>query len=167
MTAMKRSLHRTPKLIEEASGIGPACMAYRARMLSRVISAIYDEALAPLGLKASQVNVLAALSHQGPCAQNDLCALLHTDKSTMSRNIERMRKRGWLAAELAEDNRTHMVSLTPKGAQLLRDAYPLWCEAQGEAAQRMGEEGVAALETLTKRVRAFENSHRGDSTIHD
>ncbi|HVN90257.1 MAG TPA: MarR family winged helix-turn-helix transcriptional regulator [Candidatus Binataceae bacterium] len=127
-------------------------------MLSRVLSAIYDEALAPLGLKASQVNVLAALSHQGPCAQNDLCALLHTDKSTMSRNIERMHKRGWVAANFGDDNRTHIVSLTPKGAKLLRDAFPLWRKAQEEAYRRMGKEGVAALETLTKRLRAIGNS---------
>lgn len=162
MTAIKKSLHGT-SLLAEPSQIGPACMAYRARMLSRVISAIYDEALAPLGLKSSQVNVLTALAHCGPSAQTDLCALLKMDKSTLSRNIERMRRRGWLAADLGGDNRTHLVSLTPKGAQLLRDAFPLWRKAQWEAARRMGDEGVAALETLTKRLRSFGNSARKPS----
>jgi DNA-binding MarR family transcriptional regulator len=166
MAAIKKSLHKTSSLAEP-SQIGPACMAYRARMLSRVISAIYDEALAPLGLRSSQVNVLSALAHRGPSAQTDLCALLKMDKSTSSRNIERMRKHGWLAAELGEDNRTHMVSLTPKGAQLLHDAYPLWRKAQGEAARRMGEEGVAALETLIKRLRDFGNSREIVSTIRE
>jgi DNA-binding MarR family transcriptional regulator len=140
--------------------IGPACLAYRARMLSRIISAIYDEALAPLGLKGSQLNVLSALSRQGPCAQNDLCALLQTDKSTMSRNIERMRRRGWIAANFGEDNRTHFVNLTPKGAKLLRDALPLWRRAQEAASRRIGEEGVAALDVLVRKLRAVGDSER-------
>jgi DNA-binding MarR family transcriptional regulator len=136
-------------------------------MLSRVISAIYDEALAPLDLKGSQVNVLSTLAHRGPSAQTDLCALLKMDKSTLSRNIERMRKRGWLEAELAGDHRTHTVSLTPKGSQLLRDAYPLWRKAQEEAARRMGQEGVAALETLMKRLGALGGSRERISALGD
>lgn len=135
-------------------------------MLSRVISAIYDEALAPLALKGSQLNVLSALAGRGPSVQSDLCTLLKMDKSTLSRNIERMRKRGWLAADLGEDNRSHIVSLTPKGAKLLRDAFPLWRKAQEEAARRMGGEGVAALETLIKRLRAFGNFERKPSGRH-
>ena len=147
----------------EPSQIGPTCMAYRARMISRVISAIYDEALAPLGLKGSQLNVLTALAHLGPSAQTTLCTQLKIDKSTLSRNIERMRKRGWLAADLGGDNRTHMVSLTRKGAQLLRDAFPLWRKAQREASRRVGDEGVAALEILIERLGAVGNSARKPS----
>jgi DNA-binding MarR family transcriptional regulator len=94
-------------------------------MLSRVISAIYAEMLAPLGLKGSQLNVLSALARQGLFAQTDLCNAPKMDKSTLSRNIERMRKRSWLAVNPDNDDRTHMVKLTPKGARLLRDAFPL------------------------------------------
>ena len=83
---MKDRGHRTSRT--EHATIGPACIAYRARLLSRVISAIYDEALAPLGLKGSQLNVLSALARRGPCAQTELCSLLEMEKSTLSRNIE-------------------------------------------------------------------------------
>ena len=152
---MKR---KQQKPVPEPTEIGPVCIAYRARMLSRVISAIYDEALAPLGLKGSQLNLLSALARQGPSRPADLCALLKMDKSTLSRNVERMRKRGWLSNSISNDNRTHMVSLTPKGGELFRNAFPLWRKAQMEAVRRMGDEGVAALGTLIKRLRAFENT---------
>src|SRR5262249_31459971 len=69
-----------------------------------------------------------------------------------SRNLERMGKRGWLAVRPGEDNRTHVVELTAKGTKLLQDAYPLWRKAQAEAARRMGEEGLAALHTLTEKL---------------
>jgi len=133
-------------------GVGPSCVAYRMRMLSRVISGIYDELLAPLQLKGSQLNVLATLARRGPAAPTDLCAVLKMDKSTLSRNLERMGKRGWLAVRPGEDNRTHLVELTAKGTKLLQDAYPLWRKAQAEAARRLGEEGLTALNTLTKKL---------------
>ena len=86
---MGDSVHRTSRA--EPFEIGPACLAYRTRLLSRVISGIYDDALAPLGLKGSQLNVLSALAHRGPSAQTELCDALMLDNSTLSRNIERMR----------------------------------------------------------------------------
>src|SRR5262249_30254047 len=134
------------------SDIGSSCVAYRMRMLSRVISGLYDEALAPLRLKGSQLNVLATLANQGPMVPTDLCGRLRMDKSTLSRNLDRMGKRGWLAVRPGEDNRTHLVELTPKGIRLLRDAYPLWSQAQAEAARRLGVEGLTALHTLTQKL---------------
>jgi DNA-binding MarR family transcriptional regulator len=136
----------------DLAGVGPSCVAYRMRMLSRVISGIYDELLASLQLKGSQLNVLATLARRGPAAPTDLCAVLKMDKSTLSRNLERMGKRGWLAVRPGEDNRTHLVELTAKGTKLLQDAYPLWRKAQAEAARRLGEEGLTALNTLTKKL---------------
>ena len=139
-------------MARDLAGVGPSCVAYRMRMLSRVISGIYDELLAPLQLKGSQLNVLATLARRGPAAPTDLCAVLKMDKSTLSRNLERMGKRGWLAVRPGEDNRTHLVELTAKGTKLLQDAYPLWRKAQAEAARRLGEEGLTALNTLTKKL---------------
>ncbi len=138
--------------VRPLSDIGSSCVAYRMRMLSRVISGIYDELLAPLQLKGSQLNVLATLARRGPAAPTDLCAVLKMDKSTLSRNLDRMAKRGWLAVQPGEDTRTHLVGLTAKGTKLLQDAYPLWRQAQEEAARRMGDEGLAALHTLTKKL---------------
>jgi DNA-binding MarR family transcriptional regulator len=130
---------------------GHSCVAYRVRMLSRVICGIYDEALAPLRLKGSQLNVLVALVRRGWAAPSELCHMLKMDKSTASRDIERMAKRGWVSVKHGKSSRTHVVALTSKGMKLLHDAYPLWQKAQGEAARRMGARGLTALNTLTKK----------------
>ena len=42
--------------------IGRQCLARRARLLSRVITRIYDEALRPVDLKATQLTILVAIS---------------------------------------------------------------------------------------------------------
>lgn len=147
---MKTHAHDT--LVRSPSDIGSSCVAYQMRLLSRVVSGLYDEALAPLRLKGSQLNVLATLANQGPLVPTDLCGLLRMDKSTLSRNLDRMGKRGWLAVRPGADNRTHLVELTTKGTKLLREAYPLWRKAQAEATRRLGAEGQAALHTLTQKL---------------
>jgi DNA-binding MarR family transcriptional regulator len=139
-------------MVRSHADIGPSCIAYQVRMLSRVISGLYDEMLAPLQLKGSQLNILATLARRGPVAPTALCAVLRMDKSTLSRNLERMGKRGWLAVRPGEDHRTHVVELTAKGAKLLRDASPFWHQAQAEAARRLGKEGLAALNILTHKL---------------
>ena len=41
------------------------CLAVRVRLINRVITALYDEALRPHGLRISQANILAAVAHMG------------------------------------------------------------------------------------------------------
>ena len=131
---------------------GYNCVAGRIRMLNRIVTSIYDEALAPLHLKISQLSVLGALNRRGRAGACELCAILKMDKSTVSRNVERMARRGWLSVKRDKGSRTHLVGLTAKGTKLLRDAYPLWLKAQQEAARRLGDEGLTALGTLTQKL---------------
>ena len=39
--------------------IAKTCIAVRMRMLNRLVTNVYDEALRPLGLKVSQMNILS------------------------------------------------------------------------------------------------------------
>src|SRR5690348_12188858 len=72
------------------------CVAVRLRMLNRVITNIYDNALRPLDLKVSQMNILVAAAKLGTARPLEVCQYLHLDVSTLSRNVDRMRARGWL-----------------------------------------------------------------------
>jgi DNA-binding MarR family transcriptional regulator len=130
----------------------PNCVGFRVRQLSRVVSSIYDEKFAPLKLKVSQFNILSVLSRGGPCVASELCTRIMMDKSTASRNLQRMRRRGWISAIESKGGRGQQVSLTPKGIRVLRDAYPLWKKAQQEAIRRLGPEGVKALKTVLQNV---------------
>jgi hypothetical protein len=46
----------------EDKRVRSACLGFRARLLSRVITAVYDDALAEMGLKVSQFSVLDWIS---------------------------------------------------------------------------------------------------------
>ena len=42
--------------------IARTCIAVRLRLLNRVVTNLYDDALRPLGLKVSQVNILVVMA---------------------------------------------------------------------------------------------------------
>jgi hypothetical protein len=49
-------------MAEDTRREGPECLGFRARLLSRVISAVYDDALSEVGLKVSQFSLLNAIA---------------------------------------------------------------------------------------------------------
>src|SRR5881409_628547 len=46
--------------------IARTCIAVRLRLLNRVVTNFYDDALRPLGLKVSQLNILIVTAKPGP-----------------------------------------------------------------------------------------------------
>jgi len=119
-----------------------------------VVSAIYDEALGPLKLTISQFTILAMLSQRGVLSAVDLCKVLVMDKSTASRNLQRMRRRGWIVAVQDDDGSGKRVSLTREGVRILRSAFPRWRKAQEEATRRLGADGLKALDTVLARTKS-------------
>jgi len=128
-----------------AATIAADCLAVRVRVLSRAVTSVYDEALRPHGLKVTQMNLLVALSLLGESRPSRLCDLLHLERSTFSRTIERMGRQGWVATTPDADARTHLVVVTDAGRALLERAKPAWDAAQAEALALLGEEGARAV----------------------
>jgi len=129
------------------------CIAVRLRLLNRVVTNLYDDALRSLGLKVSQLNILVVTAKLGLAQPGKVCDILHLDTSTLSRNVERMRAKGWLEVVPAEDARTQPFRLTAQGKRLLERAVPAWEQAQRRATELLGNEGIALLDKAAKRVR--------------
>src|SRR5438046_4969005 len=128
------------------------CIAVRLRLLNRVVTNLYDDALRPLGLKVSQLNVLIVTARLGLARPAQVCEILQLDASTLSRNVERMRAKGWLEVVPGEDARTQPFRLTPRGRRLIEKAAPAWEEAQRQAAELLGDEGSALLDKAAKKL---------------
>ena len=79
--------------------IAGECLAVRVRTLNRAVTALYDEALRPHGLRVGQLNLLVAVARMGTARPGDLCRILRMDKSTLSRDVEVMRRNGWLEVD--------------------------------------------------------------------
>jgi DNA-binding MarR family transcriptional regulator len=121
------------------------CVAVRLRLLNRVVTNLYDDALRPLGLKVSQMNILVVAARLGVAQPSQVSRILQMDLSTLSRNLERLRARGWIETVAEEDARVHPFRVTDQGRDLIRRAYPAWQAAQRQASALLGEEGVTVL----------------------
>src|SRR5688572_17601691 len=118
--------------------VASECVAVRLRMMNRVVTNIYDDALRPLDLKVSQMNILVAAAKVGTARPIEVCEHLHLDVSTLSRNVERMKARGWLEIVHGEDGRSQPFRLTSQGRKLLEKAVPAWSEAQQQVRRFLG-----------------------------
>ena len=142
----------TTKLQKLIDTIAGECIAVRMRMLNRVVTKIYDDALRPLGVKVSQMNILVAAGKMGTARPAEVCERLHLDVSTLSRNVERMKARGWLEVIPDEDGRAQPFRLTSEGGKLLEKAAPAWRKAQRQAKALLGEGIVDLLGQAVKRL---------------
>ena len=136
----------------EIDEIAADCLAVRIRLLNRVVSGIFDEALRPLGIKVSQLNVLVVIAKKGQTTPADVGRRLQLEKSTLSRNVERMRKRGWIAVRVGKDDRSHVLTTTSRGRKLLERAYPLWQQAQESTRELLGESRASGLRSTANAV---------------
>lgn len=128
-----------------ATQIASQCLAVRARLVSRALTAVFEEELAPLAITASQFNVLVLLTKLGPTRVADIGERLALEKSTLSRNAARMQKRGWLDSRPAREGRGRELFVTPAGEALLLEARPRWARAQKRAEALLGKRGTAGL----------------------
>src|SRR5207248_8227508 len=134
--------------------IARTCIAVRLRLLNRVVTNLYDDALRPLGLKVSQLNILIVAGRLALARPAQVCDILQLDTSTLSRNVERMRAHGWLEIVPEEDARAQPFRLTLQGKRLIEKAVPAWEEAQRQANELLGDEGIALLNKAAKKLRA-------------
>src|SRR3982074_3924091 len=86
--------------------IAKTCIAVRLRLLNRVVTNFYDDALRPLGLKVSQLNILIVTARLGLARPAQVCEILQLDTSTLSRNVKPLPAHGCLDRDPAEDDRT-------------------------------------------------------------
>ena len=131
-----------------AKALASECLAIRVRTLNRVVTGLYDRALQPLGVKTSQANILVSLSLLGQATSAKIGQVMSMEKSTVSRNLDRMRKNGWIAVANSDHGVSQDIVVTPKGRELMAAAQAGWQRAQKEANTLLGAEGVAAVRKL-------------------
>jgi len=134
------------------------CIAVQLRTLTRAVTRIYNKALRPYGMTVSQMNILVAISYLGETRPQDVCRVLQLEKSTLSRDVERMRANGWIENLPGNDARTSMLRATTTGKKLLEKINPAWQQAQHEAEALLGAEYSASLSRAVAALRSREGS---------
>ena len=136
----------------DTKSIEGVCLGGCVRKLNRMVTAIYDGALAETGVKTSQFSVLVSVANRKQARPAELTKLLQLDESTLSRNVDRMCARGWLRSVPDADRRSHLIEVTDKGEALIRKCLPAWQKAQSEVRRRLGADSVAGLRSALRKM---------------
>lgn len=129
------------------------CNCLALRQATRLVTQLYDQHLAPSGLRTTQFSILAKLKRLGPTTISALAAELVVDRTTLGRNILPLERDGLIRIEpSAADARSKELHLTRKGAARLGPALKQWAEAQKRFGAAYGEERAAQLRSLLQGV---------------
>ena len=152
MNVMTHTLERTPaetaSIADIAEMTASACLATRVRQLSRIITRVYDDAMRPLGITGSQYTLLAQLAARDSITAVEIGHDLDIEKSTLSRNLKRLLALGHINMDPPAGRRGRGLHLTAKGQAVLKDAFPIWQDAQKRTIGAIGAESRNVLDNL-------------------
>jgi DNA-binding MarR family transcriptional regulator len=89
--------------------------------------------------------MLMAARLRGPVTLTKLAEMTITERTTLTRNLNILEKKGLIRIESGEDRRERQVSITKRGQEALREAIPLWEAAQAHIEQGLGGDRMNSL----------------------
>lgn len=134
------------------------CYATALRKASRRLTALYDEALAPAGLRSTQYAILRELEAGGAMTINELAEVLVLDRSGLGHSLRPLQRDGWIALDRGTaDRRSVQVVLTEPGRRRFDQASALWSAAQERVVAVLG---AAATEPLRQQLNSIAEDDR-------
>ncbi|GGC01954.1 MarR family transcriptional regulator [Marinobacterium zhoushanense] len=131
------------------------CLAHCLRSADRVVSQLYNESLAPLGLRITQFSLLRALHLLGSCNASRLGEVLVLEQASVSRGLQPLIRDGYVQAAEGEDKRERVLRLTREGEALYQQALEPWQHAQAQFRQHLGEHKSEQLVAFSRCIAAM------------
>jgi DNA-binding MarR family transcriptional regulator len=133
--------------------INSGCVLMRARLISRVLTAIYDEELRPFGIVSPQFALLTIIFRIQPATRAEIGRYHHQDRSTLTRNLKILLSEGWTEEVQDEGSgRGRPIVLTKAGKDLLVKGAPKWRVAQARAKALLGEGGMTTITDIANGI---------------
>jgi DNA-binding MarR family transcriptional regulator len=129
------------------------CNCFAVRSAARHVTQLYDQLLAPVGLRVTQFSILANLKRKGPLTINALAENMVMDRTTLGRDIQPLERDGLIRIEPApSDRRAKVLHLTKSGEKRLQAGLEAWSKAQARFEAGFGSKRAAELRTLLRAV---------------
>ncbi|HTC42362.1 MAG TPA: MarR family winged helix-turn-helix transcriptional regulator [Candidatus Acidoferrales bacterium] len=128
------------------------CMCGNFRRTSRALTQLYQNALRPFGMRATQLTILQALTRTGEVSQRKLGEILAMDSTSLTRTLAIMRRRGWIQERPGKDRRERLLRLANPGQKQLERVLPAWEKVQSRLRRKLGEQLWNTLFQLTHEV---------------
>ena len=136
----------------EPTTVGPAeiqqlgsCACFNLRKAARTVTQLYDDALRPTGLRATQLPILGVLFAHSPMTVHELSEATAIDRTTLTRSLKPLEREGLIHSRPGGDRRVRELLLTSKGKVRLERAYPVWLATQQQVRRRLGAASMDEL----------------------
>lgn len=124
------------------------------RKAFRSINARVSETFGQSGLTSTQFSVLDVLYSKGPLRICELIDTILATSGNMTVVIKNMEKKGWVIRESCpKDKRAYVVSLTPKGIDIIEQALPRHIESIEKVFSVLTEDERLELIRLLKKFK--------------
>jgi len=137
-----------------------ACTCGRLRRAARALTQLYDDAMAPSGLRVTQFSLLRTLARRGPVGISALAEETLLDRTALSRNLDPLVARKLVAIAAGRDARSREVTLTPAGVAALKAAGPYWKRAQAAVTNQLGANRQEALIAVLRDIESLHPDRR-------
>ena len=129
-----------------------ACLAMALRQATRALTQRYDAAFSATGIRSTQFNLLVAVAQAPSVPLSRLAKGVVMDRTTLTRNLAPLVRRGLVTASGAEDQRVRSYALTARGKQVLARALPEWKAAQARILGALAGEDAQHLRRILRTV---------------
>lgn len=149
--------------------IADSCLSdhvgFQLRLAQMVSFKDLTNALAPLGLKPTDFSVLALVGSQPGLRQQAVGEQLRIQRPNMVSLLDSLEQRGLIIrVAVANDRRSHALSLTPEGEALLKRAHEIHDAHDARLSAAMGNIEKSTLITALARIAAMQPYMPSDGT---
>jgi DNA-binding MarR family transcriptional regulator len=110
-----------------------SCLCLHVQRAARALARRFDDVLRPLGLTNGQFSLMMSLNRPQPPGMAAVASLLAMDRTTLTAALKPLQRRRLIKiAADANDRRSRLTTLTPKGRSLLVRAVPVWQRTHAE-----------------------------------
>ena len=128
------------------------CMVSNTRKAARAITRRYDAYARPFGVTSTQFSLMGTLLESGEQTVSELAEQRGFERTTLTRNLDRLENMGFVASRPAESGNRRLCSITAEGRELLDRMLPVWRQAQDEIRRELGpaafDQTIATLKRL-------------------
>ncbi len=125
------------------------CLAMRFRRLGRLMSNQYNEHLKHYGIDISLLNILFVIAGTPGIHQSEIGKRLILERSSLSRNLQKLRKLGLIDTTKVEGYKSLSLHLTKKGKTKVESMHEDWHDIQFQIEDKVGiavRDGIRQLE---------------------
>lgn len=132
--------------------VGLHCAALHSRVLSRLVTRLYNQKLADSGLRITQFSVLNAIKARPPESIFQLSELLGMERTSLQRTVDKLIEKGLIEAEPTGNKRALGLSLTAQGEASYQLALQGWLAAQQHFEALVGSDSWEQISRELRRL---------------